>query len=232
MRCCATTASSWARATSSGSPEVLAGLGIHDLPLFVVAGLLLNLTPGADLLYVAGNAATGGRRAGMLAALGIGAGCLFHVALAALGLSALLAASELAFTVVKWAGAAYLVWMGVGMLRSRGGVSAPAALDPQRVFWRGVLTNALNPKVALFFLAFLPQFITPNSAHQALAFGLLGLVFTINGTLVTLVMAWLAGAARERWAGAAGVGRLGLWLQRVAGAMFVVLGVKLAVGGR
>lgn len=211
---------------------MLATLGIHDLPLFVAAGLLLNLTPGADLLYVAGNAATGGRRAGMLAALGIGAGCLFHVALAALGLSALLAASELAFTVLKWAGAGYLVWMGWGMLRSHGGAPTPAAIDPKRVFWRGVLTNALNPKVALFFLAFLPQFITPHSAHQALAFGLLGLVFTVNGTLVTLVMAWLAGAARERWAGSARAGKLGLWLQRAAGAMFVALGVKLAVGGR
>jgi threonine/homoserine/homoserine lactone efflux protein len=208
-------------------------LGIHDLPLFVAAGLLLNLTPGADLLYVAGNTATGGRRAGMLAALGIGAGCLFHVTLAALGLSALLAASDLAFTLVKWAGAAYLVWMGVSMLRSRGGhATARAAIDPRRVFWRGVLTNALNPKVALFFLAFLPQFIEPHGAHQALAFGLLGLVFTVNGTLVTLAMAWLGGLAKERLAGNAHAGRVGVWLQRAAGAMFVVLGVKLAVGGR
>jgi threonine/homoserine/homoserine lactone efflux protein len=211
---------------------VLATLGIHDLPLFVVAGLLLNFTPGADLLYVAGNTASGGRRAGMLAALGIGAGCLFHVALAALGLSALLAASELAFTVVKWVGAAYLVWMGLGMLRARDGASAPAAIDPRRVFWRGVLTNALNPKVALFFLAFLPQFITPHSANQALAFGLLGLVFTVNGTLVTLAMAWLVGTARERLAGSVKTSRWGVWLQRAAGAVFVGLGVKLAVGGR
>lgn len=211
---------------------MLATLGIHDLPLFVVAGLLLNLTPGADLLYVAGNTAAGGRRAGMLAALGIGTGCLFHVLLAALGLSALLAASELAFTVLKWAGAAYLVWMGVGMLRSRGGASAPSAIDPRRVFWRGVLTNALNPKVALFFLAFLPQFIAPQSTHQTLAFGLLGLVFTLNGTLVTLAMAWLGGVARERLAGSERAGRLGLWLQRAAGAVFVVLGIRLAVGGR
>ncbi len=211
---------------------MLDALGIHDLPLFVVAGLLLNLTPGADLLYVAGNTAAGGRRAGMLAALGIGTGCLFHVLLAALGLSALLAASELAFTVVKWAGAAYLVWMGVSMLHSRGSASALSAIDPQRVFWRGVLTNALNPKVALFFLAFLPQFIAPQSAHRTLAFGLLGLVFTVNGTLVTLAMAWLGGMARERLAGSQRAGRLGLWLQRVAGAVFVVLGVKLAVGSR
>ncbi|MEO8152288.1 MAG: LysE family translocator [Rhizobacter sp.] len=211
---------------------MLASLGIHDLVLFVVAGLLLNLTPGADMLYVAGNTAVAGRRAGMLAALGVGAGCLFHVMLAALGLSALLAASELAFTAVKWAGAGYLVWMGLAMLRSRGSVSSAAAIDPKRVFWRGALTNALNPKVALFFLAFLPQFITPHGGHQALAFGLLGLVFTVNGTLVTLAVAWLAGTARERLAGRARAGQLGVWLQRAAGALFVVLGVKLAVGGR
>ncbi|MBX3618473.1 MAG: LysE family translocator [Rhizobacter sp.] len=212
-----------------------AGLGVHDLPLFVAAGLLLNFTPGADMLYVGGHAATGGRRAGMLAALGIGAGCLFHVALATVGLSALLASSDLAFNLVKWVGAAYLVWMGLGMLRARAaGVASPGSppSDGRWVFWRGVLTNALNPKVALFFLAFLPQFIVPQAAHQALAFALLGLVFTVNGTLVTLALAWVAGVARDRYAGRAMAGRAGLWLQRAAGAMFVALGVRLAVGGR
>jgi threonine/homoserine/homoserine lactone efflux protein len=211
---------------------VLASLGIHDLPLFIAAGLLLNLTPGADFLYVVGNTATGGRRAGMLAALGIGAGCLFHVTLAALGLSALLSTSALAFTVVKWLGAIYLVWMGFGLLRTRGDAMAPLVVDPGRVFWRGVLTNALNPKVALFFLAFLPQFIVPDAAHQTLAFGVLGLMFTLSGTLVSLATAWLGGLARERLAGSAAASRWGVWLQRAAGAMFVGLGVKLAVSGR
>ena len=209
-------------------------LGIHDLPLFIAAGLLLNLTPGADLLYVATHAARGGRRAAVLAALGIGVGCLFHVALATVGLSAVLASSDLAYTVVKWVGAAYLVWMGLAMLRARppaGG--APAAIDPSRIFWRGVLTNALNPKVALFFLAFLPQFISPGTAaHQALAFGLLGLVFTVNGMLVTLAIGWLAGAARERYAQAGRASALGRWLQRAAGVMFIGLGIRLAVSSR
>lgn len=209
-----------------------AWLGVHDLALFVAAGLLLNLTPGADLLYVASHTATGGRRAGLLAALGIGAGCLLHVTLAALGLSALLATSDLAFAVLKWAGAAYLVWMGVGLLRAGPAAQAAAAgAQPARgVFWRGVLTNALNPKVALFFLAFLPQFIEPQAPHRALAFALLGLVFTVNGTLVTLAFAWLGGWARERWAGRAG--RWGHWLQRATGVLFVTLGVRLAAGGR
>lgn len=216
---------------------MLEALGVHDLPLFIAAGLLLNVTPGADMLYVAGHAASGGRRAGLLAALGIGAGCLFHVALATVGLSALLASSELAFSLVKWAGAGYLVWMGIGMLGARPGEARePVARDARRVFWRGALTNALNPKVALFFLAFLPQFMTPDAPHQALGFALLGLVFTVNGTLVTLAFAWLAGTARERLAsrlqqGAQG-GRLALWFQRAAGAMFIGLGVRLAVSSR
>ena len=212
---------------------MLESLGVHDLPLFVAAGLLLNVTPGADMLYVAGHAASGGRRAGLLAALGIGAGCLFHVVLATVGLSALLASSELAFNLVKWAGAGYLVWMGIGMLRARPGEARQAvAPDVRRVFWRGVLTNALNPKVALFFLAFLPQFMTPDAPHQALGFALLGLVFTVNGTLVTLAFAWLAGTARERFAQRAQGSRLGLWCQRAAGAMFIGLGVRLAVSSR
>lgn len=212
---------------------MLEALGVHDLPLFIAAGLLLNITPGADMLYVAGHAATGGRRAGLLAALGIGTGCLFHVALATLGLSALLASSDLAFNLVKWVGAGYLVWMGFGMLLARPATATwLAALDVRRVFWRGVLTNALNPKVALFFLAFLPQFMTPGAPHQAVGFALLGLIFTLNGTLVTLAFAWLAGAARERFAPRAQGSRLGLWSQRAAGAMFIGLGVRLAVSSR
>ncbi|MET0334688.1 MAG: LysE family translocator [Rhizobacter sp.] len=210
-----------------------ASLGVHDLLLFVAAALVLNITPGADLLYVAGHAASGGRRAGCLAALGIGAGCLFHVTLATVGLSALLASSDLAFNLVKWAGAGYLIWMGVSMLRARA-ADAPAqapVLDARRVFWRGVLTNALNPKVALFFLAFLPQFIAPQASRQWLAFALLGLLFTISGTLVSLAVAWLAGSARERYL-KGGAGRLGPWLQRAAGVVFIGLGLKLAVGGR
>ncbi|HEY0821375.1 MAG TPA: LysE family translocator, partial [Rhizobacter sp.] len=149
-------------------------------------------------------------------------------------LSALLASSDLAFNLVKWAGAAYLVWMGVGMLRAAPaapGQGAPA-LDGRSVFWRGVLTNALNPKVALFFLAFLPQFIAPQAEHQALGFALLGLVFTVNGTLVTMAFGWLAGSARERFASRAPGGRLGTWLQRAAGAMFIGLGVRLAFSSR
>lgn len=221
--------------------------GIHDLPLFIVAGLLLNLTPGADLALIAARTGAQGFRAGAAAALGVGAGCMLHAAAAALGLSALLAGSATAFTVLRWVGAAYLVWLGVGMLWSRAGTnlgpgpgadaagSAPAAAQAPRVasfarvFAQGFLTNALNPKVALFFLAFVPQFIDAQAPSKAAAFLLLGLIFNVNGTLVNLGLAWAMAALRQRLRG--GSGRLGLWLTRGAGALFVALGIRLAMAG-
>jgi threonine/homoserine/homoserine lactone efflux protein len=208
-------------------------LPIHDLPLFIAAGLLLNLTPGPDMLFVAGSSAAHGRRAGVMAALGVGAGCLLHMVLAAVGLSALLATSAVAFELVKWVGAVYLVWIGIGMLRRRGaspGEPVTVAVTPSKVFWQGALTNALNPKVALFFLAFLPQFITAGAPGQTLGLLALGLLFDVGGTAVNIGVAWLAGSVR---AGLSRSGRgAGLWLRRAAGALFVGLGVKLALGSR
>src|SRR5512143_3874350 len=131
--------------------------GIHDLGLFVLSGLLLNVTPGADTLYIVARGTTQGTRAGAVAALGIGAGCIVHTLAAAVGLSAILATSATAFTIVKWIGAAYLVYLGAALLASRPAAAAPAALPRAslpRVFAQGFLTNVLNPKVALFFLAF------------------------------------------------------------------------------
>jgi threonine/homoserine/homoserine lactone efflux protein len=209
------------------------GLPIHDLALFVAAGLMLNLTPGPDMLFVAGSSAAHGRRAGVMAALGVGAGCLVHTLLAAVGLSALLAASALAFEIVKWAGAAYLVWIGLAMLRRREtGSAAPSAAPRGRVFWQGALTNTLNPKVALFFLAFLPQFIAADAPGQGLAFLVLGALFNVGGTAVNIAVALLAGSARDRLEGSGGSGRLGTWLRRAAGALFVGLGLKLALSTR
>jgi threonine/homoserine/homoserine lactone efflux protein len=169
--------------------------GIHDLGLFVVAGLLLNVTPGADTLYIVGRSTVQGWKAGAVAALGIGAGCLVHTLAAALGLSAILATSANAFAIVKWIGAAYLVWLGIAMLRSRPAAALPDARPAppvalSRIFVQGLLTNVLNPKVALFFLAFLPQFIAADAPDKALAFVLLGLVFDVNGTLWNLFVAW------------------------------------------
>jgi threonine/homoserine/homoserine lactone efflux protein len=206
---------------------------VHDLALFMSAALLLNLTPGPDMLFVIGTGAARGRRAGVLAALGVGLGCGVHIGLAAVGLTALLATSAVAFAAVKWAGAAYLVWTGIAMLRARPAAVASAPLRAGRaVFWQGALTNALNPKVALFFLAFLPQFVDAGAGNQALAFVALGLLFTTSGTVVNVIVALLAGSLAKAFAGGGAGGRLGPWLQRAAGALFVGLGVRLALAER
>lgn len=207
--------------------------GVHDLALFVAAGLLLNITPGVDMALIATRSAAQGFRIGAAAALGVGAGCGVHVAAAALGLSALIASSATAFTLLRWAGAAYLVWLGIGLLRSaqpgaQDDAATPAmpAASWARVFSQGFLTNALNPKVALFFLAFLPQFIDPATPDKLPAFVVLGLIFAVNGTLVNLVFAAGVAQLRRRWQGAAHWGR---WIARGVGALFVALGLKLAL---
>ena len=212
-----------------------------QLLLFIAAGLLLNLTPGPDVLYVVSHALRGGARAGMVAALGITAGCFVHIFAAALGVSALMAASVTAFTVLKWAGAAYLVYVGLRLLWP--GPQAPGQLGdldvapenaipaqgttPYRsIFLRGFWTNALNPKVALFFLAFVPQFITPQMDNKPLAFLLLGLLFNFNALWVNF--GWAAAAAfLARRSGL--VQRSLRWLDRAAGALFVGFGIKLAL---
>jgi len=214
-------------------PPLLAD--IQQLPLFVAAGLLLNITPGVDMALVLRSGAAQGLRAGAAATLGISAGCWVHIAAAALGVSALLANSPAAFGLLQWVGAAYLVWLGIGMLRSRlgtGEADAPAgsAQALRRLFLQGFLTNALNPKVALFFLAFVPQFIRATPAHPAAAFVLLGTVFVVNSTVVNLAIAAAAAALRRRLAGQARWQRLGPWLNRGAGALFIALGLKLALG--
>ncbi|MDB5998763.1 MAG: Lysine exporter protein [Rhizobacter sp.] len=201
---------------------------IHDLTLFLLAAAVVNLTPGPDMLFVLGRSAADGRRAGVLAALGVFTGCLLHVLLAALGVSALLATSPWAFDVLKWAGAAYLVWAGLSMLLRRGQAGSPE--NTSRVgspFWQGALTNALNPKVALFFLAFVPQFITPGSGSQAWAFVALGMVFNVGGLVVNGLVALGASAASRRLA-AGGAATI----QRVAGVLFVGLGLRLALISR
>lgn len=212
-------------------------LGIHDLTLFVISGLLLNITPGPDSLYIIGRSAAQGHKAGMAAAFGIGTGTMIHVLAAAFGLSAILATSAAAFTVVKLVGAAYLFHVGLGMLFRRAAKveegQAPAAL-PQvsiaQVFRQGFWTNVLNPKVALFFLAFVPQFIDPAAPHKALAFIVLGLVFNLNGMLWCNFLAWSAAHASARLKGKVkgkGAGRVADILNRATGGLFVALGVKL-----
>jgi threonine/homoserine/homoserine lactone efflux protein len=206
----------------------------HQLLLFVVAGWLLNLTPGPDVLYIVTNALRGGARAGIVAGLGITAGCCVHVVAAALGVGALLAASAAAFNVLKWLGAAYLLWVGARLLAARAPreepdlealahAQAPAPL--WTVFLGGFWTNVLNPKVAIFFLAFVPQFIAPDAADKTLAFLALGALFNINSVPVNV--GWALAAA---WMTRHGAVRRGMhWLDKVAGAMFIAFGLKLAL---
>ena len=208
---------------------------VNHLGVFILAGWLLNLTPGPDVLCIVNHALRGGVRAGMVAALGITAGCFVHIVAAALGVSALMAASSAAFTALKWVGAAYLFYVGAKLLLSKSApaVAVPAghalplqAVDLKAVFFKGFMTNALNPKVALFFLAFVPQFMAPGAAHPAWTFLMLGLLFNVNALPINFGYAWLAAWAAGRMPT---VQRAMHWLDRVAGAMFVGFGIKLAL---
>ncbi len=207
--------------------------GIHDLPLFILAGLLLNITPGPDMAYFCSRAASQGLRGGFAALAGIYAGCLVHTLAATLGLSAILMTSAEAFFVVKMVGAAYLVYVGISMLRER---NSALAIDgklpvfaPTRIFWQGFLSNVLNPKVALFYLAFLPQFIDSTSTQQSAAFLTLGIIFALNSLLVTVPLVWLVAKSS---AGVSASGRVVNWLNRGCGALFVGVGIKLALAER
>jgi threonine/homoserine/homoserine lactone efflux protein len=241
---------------------MVAELGIQHFGAFVAAGLLLNLTSGPDLLFVAARAGEAGRRAAWVAALGIGAGCLVHVALGALGVAALLAASPHAYAVLEAAGAAWLVWLGLRMLLARratvhraaaaaAAAAAPAAearAAPARapaprplagVFRDAMLTNVTNPKIALFFLAFVPQFVAPQAAFPGLAFALLGLVFVLNGTLLTAALGTVVASAADGLRGpgasprrARALALAASLLPRAIGAIFVGLGLRLALAHR
>jgi len=207
--------------------------GIHHFGLFLAAGVLLNLTPGPDTVYILGRSIAQGRAAGIASALGISAGSIFHTTAAALGLSAILATSALAFGAIKLLGGAYLVFLGAKMIIDRS-ESPDQPLHFRRctnatAFRQGAFTNMLNPKVTLFFLAFLPQFIDPASPTKVLAFLTLGLTFVTTGTVWCLVLAWFASAFSERLRTNAIIGR---WVSGTAGALFVFLGIRLATAKR
>lgn len=220
---------------------VLEALGLaspRDLALFMGAVFILNATPGVDLLLTVSRTLQRGARAGVAAALGVNAGCVLHALGAAFGLAALLALSPAAFAGITWAGATYLLWLGLGLLRqawqgpplanvlSAGGVSR-ASQGWWVDFRAGLLTNMLNPKVLLFFLAFLPQFIAPTAAHKTLAFLGLGALFVAQSTLFLLVVVWAAALLRRLTVPAAILRAA----QAVAGCLFLGLAWRL-VGRR
>src|ERR671910_277290 len=210
------------------------------LLLFMTAALALNLTPGPDMLYVIARSTGEGRAAGIASALGIALGCLFHIAALALGLSVLLTRVPGAYDAIRFAGAAYLVYLGIRALTSRIELNDATVLPacPERsrrarslaaIVLQGCVTNILNPKVALFFLAFIPQFIRPDGWSPAWQIVVLGLLFNTSGTTVNLIVALAASRAtgwlrRNR--------STALYLQRATGIVFVALGARLAMGAR
>ncbi|NIY75806.1 LysE family translocator [Thalassospira sp. HF15] len=206
---------------------------------FLIAALLLNISPGPDMAYIVGQTAVHGRKIGLFSSLGVISGAFVHVLAATFGLSAILATSALAFAIVKWIGVAYLVWLGIGALRSSFAKSetepcseepsTPISTKPMTAFgaWRqGVMIDVLNPKVAIFFMAFLPQFVDPAMGNGAVQFLLLGLMVLLIAFFVEgmLVMAVASAANRIK-----GSRRLGAWLHRALGTMFIALGVRLAI---
>jgi RhtB (resistance to homoserine/threonine) family protein len=209
-------------------------LGIHDWTLFIISGLLLNLMPGPDTLFIMTKSASQGWKAGVAASLGICVGVYVHVFAAALGLSALLATSATAFTVVKLVGAAYLMYLGWSTWRQKvqNNVSTLAKAPVQSlltVFRQGFLTNALNPKVALFFLAFVPQFIAADSPNTMLAFIVLGTVFDINSLLWCLVITFSTAFASQKLQVST---QVKYWLNKLVGVLFIGLGIRLAVSAQ
>ncbi|RTL04075.1 MAG: LysE family translocator [Lysobacterales bacterium] len=208
--------------------------GIHDFPAFLLASVALAVLPGPDTLYVLGRTVAQGRRAGLWSLAGIGGGCLGHVAASALGLSALIAASPFAFELVKLAGALYLAWIGVQLLREAwqhagDGVPLPAVAADEAGGWQllrqGVVTNLLNPKVGLFFISFLPQFVTPGVGTVG-DFVLLGLTFVGIGLVWILLLMHTTDLATRHFRGRAAVQR---WFKASTGGLFVGLAAKLAL---
>lgn len=203
--------------------------GIEQFSLFVTAAVLLNLTPGPDTAFILGRTIAGGRRIGVASALGIGLGSVCHTCAAALGISVFLATSAWAFGLLKLAGASYLIYLGLKTLLQRASLTgyAPQAhsTSAAAAFRQGVITNVLNPKVALFFLAFLPQFIDSAAPSKVPAFLLLGFTFVTTGTIWCLILAAAAGTISERLRGNA---RVGAWLNRALGGLFIALGLRMA----
>ena len=207
--------------------------GITHFGFFVIAIFLLNVTPGPDTAYIVGRSVAQGRGAGLMSALGISTGCCVHSLACAFGLTALLAASATAFTVIKFVGALYLMYLGVRLIFTKpaaaeaAGVTraAGAPKSLRQLFLQGFWTNVLNPKVVLFFVSFFPQFVTTGSDHKALAFLTLGAVFVVMTMVWNSFVAWIAGSVTQRFSGKPAVKR---WLDRGVGSAFVGLGIKLA----
>jgi threonine/homoserine/homoserine lactone efflux protein len=201
---------------------------------YLIAALIVIASPGPDSLNSLAIGMSRGRREGVAYALGVGVGCLTHTVWAMLGISAIVAASAALFNVIKWIGVAYLVWLGIQSLRSKGSIAAignaPGRGNAAQRFRQGVLTNALNPKVMLFFLAFLPQFVDPQRGAAVIwQLGLMGLTFTVITALAYSALAWSAGSVGARLVRQP---RIALWLERATGVVFIAMAARLAFAER
>ena len=208
-------------------------ISVNDFLIFAFASLMLNITPGNDMLYVSTRSTSQGIKAGVVSALGIAGGCIVHLLAAVVGLSAIIANSAIAFDVIKYAGAAYLIYLGIkSFLSKQNKFSINGKVEKKslsKLFWQGAFTNVLNPKVAVFFLAFLPQFIHPEKGNTAMQILLLGLWFNFSGTVVNIIVAML-------------FGKLGNWLSdkqafikwqnKVTGLLLIGLGIKVALSSK
>ena len=205
---------------------------IEIIILFMAATLALNVTPGPSIAYVMSRSFGQGRPAGLVSAVGLGTGSLLHALGATLGLSAVVAYSPIAYAVVKYLGAAYLVYLGVGFLRQRTVLLADTVLPRlslSRVYWQGVLTEILNPKIALFFLSFLPQFVDPTRGSVAGQTLFFGLMFHVTGVPINMLVAVAGSAIAASFARNPLLERIRRWL---SGTMLIGLGVRLALSER
>ena len=202
--------------------------GIINYGVFIISAILLNLTPGNDTMYILGRSISNGRKAGILSAFGISLGCIIHTILASLGLSVIFARSALAFDIVRYLGAAYFIYLGIRSLMTKSKDAQPkndgASLNSYRIFFQGTLTNVLNPKVALFFLAFLPQFIDLNNPYGMLPFLLLGFTFVFTGTIWCVALAIFAARLVERFNKKLVTSKM---LNRISGIIYIGLGINL-----
>lgn len=204
--------------------------GIENFMLFITTGILLNLYPGPDTLYIIGRSVSQSRLAGVFAVLGISTGGLFHISLGSVGLSAIIFSSARAFMIVKYAGAAYLLYQAVLMIKDSRKSETPVNIEIQKtklfkIYRQGALTNILNPKVAIFFMAFLPQFISPASPNKALSFIILGLVFFTTGTIWCMMIAIFSSFFSQKLRRNFSISK---WLMRANAGLFAYLGIRLA----
>ncbi len=205
---------------------------LSQLAIFMAATLALNLTPGPDMLYTATRSLGQGKRAGVASALGIGAGTIVHIIAATLGLSAVLSYSAVTFMAIKYLGAAYLIYLGIKTFRNKEQLHLGknvARESTRRIFWQGVVTNILNPKVALFFLSFLPQFVNPERGSVGLQLATLGIMFDISGVTVLLIVAFAVGHASGWLESKPTFWKVQKWF---TGSVFIALGARLALADR